>query len=319
MRFVLMVLLVSANAQSKDPLSEELDACERYCASLSKKMLGIRATPFGRSSYRACVCKDERSAPTIASKQANAKVKTAAKKPAPKANKPAQKEPIAPASIDCLSPAVRACFSRQDRFHIPVQGLPAMTPKSGLFNVTIVEVSDYQCPFCGRAQSTLEQIKKQQDQDIRFVFLHNPLTFHRRALPAAKAAQAAHRQNKFWAYHQLLFSRPSDLSDKHFVALAQEIGLDIDRFKKDYADPELANEVANQKELAISRGARGTPSFFINGRPLRGAQPIPKFLSEIRFARAEAVRLRQKGMVDSEAIYQTLIKDGLKQAAARQR
>ena len=315
MRFILILVFFGALVEAKDPLSSELDACEGYCKSLDKDMLGIRRAPFGQSFYRACVCKDERVASPIKARPATTVTQ-------PKANRAAnslENSAILPDSLDCESPAVQACLARPTRMNIPVNGLPSTTPPSGLFNVTIVEVTDYQCPFCRRVQSTLEQIKSEQGIDIRFVFLHNPLAFHARALPAAKAAQAAHRQNQFWAYNHLLFSRPSDFSDAHFIALAEEVGLDINRFKRDYADPELANEVAKQKELAISRGARGTPSFFINGRPLRGAQPISQFLKEIRMARAEAIRLRQRGLTDSEMIYQTLIKDGLKEVPAPQR
>ena len=319
MRSVLLIMLVSLPAQASDPLSDELNACEQYCKDLGRAMLGIRAVPFGGSSYRACVCNDDRATPAVNDSADSTSSNAVGSSPNGQQKSKHQGAARATDVIDCQSADMQACANRPDRYDMPIDKLPVMMPKSGKFNVTIVEISDYECSFCGLAQATLDQIKNEYGHDIRFVFLHNPLTFHFRALPAAKAAQAAHRQNKFWAYHRLLFSHPSDFSDEHFFTLARELGLDVNRFKKDYADPTLATEVARQKELAVSRGARGTPAFFINGRPLKGAQPMPKFLTAIRLARGEALRLRKQGMTDSEAIYKTLTKDGLKRAKAPKR
>ena len=78
-----------------------------------------------------------------------------------------------------------------NRTYVPIDGLPTLTPASGEFNVTIVEISDYDFPFCRRVQSTLEQIRTQQGGDIRFVFVNNPLAFHKRAEPAARRARRA--------------------------------------------------------------------------------------------------------------------------------
>ena len=308
MRTLPLIFFVSATALADDPLSAELAACETFCDAIDQPALGLRAAPFEGGVYRACVCAAQ------AGQEAPALKQPPAAPTAPKEAEPEAAEVIrpkaAPAPIDCDSPQVQACLTKAKRManrtYVPIDGLPTLTPASGEFNVTIVEISDYECPFCRRVQSTLEQIRTQQGGDIRFVFVNNPLAFHKRAEPAARAVLAAQRQGGFWAYHKKLMKKPGDLSDRRLEALALETGLDLKRFRADLADPALAQEVARQKELARSRGARGTPGFFINGRRLRGAQPIRQFLRLIDAARADAKRLRQRGLTDSEAIYREL-------------
>lgn len=143
--------------------------------------------------------------------------------------------------------------------------------------VTIVEVSDFQCPFCGRAIGTIKEIEQKYGNDVRVVFKHNPLPFHARALPAAVASECAREQNKFWPLHDKLFENQRALEDANIESYAKEVGLDLNKFKKCQADAKIKKRIEDDQAVAARLGARGTPAFFINGRFLSGAQPFPNF------------------------------------------
>jgi len=143
--------------------------------------------------------------------------------------------------------------------------------------VEILEFSDFQCPFCSRVNPTLKEIKAAYGDKLRVVFLHQPLTFHQDAKPAAIAAEAARRQGKFWEMHDELFQNQQTLKPADFERHALKIGLDMDTFKKDVADPALTSIVEQHQAIATAVGATGTPAFFVNGKSLRGAQPTPEF------------------------------------------
>ncbi len=143
--------------------------------------------------------------------------------------------------------------------------------------VTIVEWSDFQCPYCSRVTPTMAELTKEYGDKLRVAFKHNPLGFHPRAKPAALAAEAAGRQGKFWEMHDKLFENQKALTDENFVAWAGELGLDVEKFKKDLADPALDKKATAHQQQGMTLGARGTPAFFVNGRFLSGAQPVPAF------------------------------------------
>ncbi len=143
--------------------------------------------------------------------------------------------------------------------------------------VTIVEYSDFQCPFCSRVVPSLDKLFKAYPDKIRIVFKQYPLPFHANARPAAKAALAAGRQNKFWEMHDLLFANQTSLSETNFLAWAKQIGLDVDQFKKDLVDPTLETQIVTDEKEAQGFGISGTPSFIINGTKYVGAYPYEKF------------------------------------------
>lgn len=143
--------------------------------------------------------------------------------------------------------------------------------------VTIVEWSDFQCPFCNRVGPTLDQIQKEYGDKVRIVFKHLPLDIHPDAKAAHAAAEAAHRQGKFWAMHDRIFTNQRDLRPETLEQYAKEIGLDLDRFRKDMAAPDVQARIASDMAQAEKLGVSGTPAFFINGRNLSGAQPFPNF------------------------------------------
>jgi protein-disulfide isomerase len=143
--------------------------------------------------------------------------------------------------------------------------------------VTIVEWSDFQCPFCNRVAPTLAQIEKEYGDQVRIAFKHMPLSIHAQAPQAHAASEAAHRQGKFWEMHDLIFANQRDLSAETLARYAQEIGLDMDQFGKDIAAEDVMKRIDDDLQQASKLGVTGTPSFFINGRYLSGAQPFPNF------------------------------------------
>jgi protein-disulfide isomerase len=143
--------------------------------------------------------------------------------------------------------------------------------------ITIVEWSDFQCPFCRRVGPTLARLEKEYGDRIRIVFKHLPLPMHTRAPAAHAAAEAAHRQGRFWEMHDRIFSDPSKLADAQLTAYARDIGLDVERFERDRVSAEVRSRIEADVAQAGELGVTGTPSFFINGRFLSGAQPYESF------------------------------------------
>lgn len=142
----------------------------------------------------------------------------------------------------------------------PVRGA-AMAP------VTIVEFSDFECPFCGRAAPVLHEAVEEFPGKVRLVFFHYPLPMHEYALPAAKAAVAAQKQGKFWEMHDQLFEYQNELNDTKFKELATKLGLDMKKFEADFASDETEKKVMADRAQGRKVGVDSTPSVFINGRP----------------------------------------------------
>lgn len=136
--------------------------------------------------------------------------------------------------------------------------------------VVIAEWSDFQCPFCSQAASLVDQILEAYPNDVKFVFKNYPLPFHKQGMPAAKAAVAAGKQGKFFEMHDKLFENQRALADDKYAVWAEEIGLNVEQFKKDFEAPETAALITNEMKEAGQVGVRGTPSFFINGKQPAG-------------------------------------------------
>jgi protein-disulfide isomerase len=204
----------------------------------------------------------------------------------------------ASASVPAPSPTAFACAvadappeKDDDGVHAlalddsPVRGNPSAP-------VTIVEFSDFQCPFGGRAQATLDRVRETYGDKVRFVFKNLPLSFHARAEPAAEfalEAAAAKGSKGFWAAHDLLFKNQQRLEDADLSAYAALLGLDAVRVQaaisgKNYATAvpaHAATPLAVDQRLAAEVGATAAPTFFINGRKLVGAQPFERFKAAI--------------------------------------
>jgi protein-disulfide isomerase len=136
--------------------------------------------------------------------------------------------------------------------------------------VTIVEFSDFQCPFCSQAAGLVKQIVEAYPDDVRVVYKNYPLPFHKQALPAAKAAVAAGKQGKFWEMHDKLFENYRTLNDDVYATYASEIGIDVEKFKSDMASDEVKKIVDQDMSDARTAEVRGTPTFFINGKKPQG-------------------------------------------------
>lgn len=160
---------------------------------------------------------------------------------------------------------------------------PSFGPKNA--PVTIVEFSEYQCPFCRRVQETMMELRKRYDGRVRFVYKHFPLeSIHPKARDAARASQAAHEQGKFWEYSEKMWERQEFVGEKLYVEIAQELGLDMDKFNK-ARNSERVNKIVTEDIADGSRaGVRGTPFFLINGAPLSGAVPLDNFVQIIEQA-----------------------------------
>lgn len=143
--------------------------------------------------------------------------------------------------------------------------------------ITIVEFSDYQCPFCRQAEDTVQQLDALYPGKLRIEYRHLPLNFHANAIPAAKAAICAGNQNQFWEYHLLLFGNQKALGPESLLSYATKLDLDSAKFKVCIAAPETLARVNEDIALARSLGVSATPTFFVNGITLRGAPPTEAF------------------------------------------
>ncbi|MFL5427439.1 MAG: DsbA family protein, partial [Myxococcales bacterium] len=190
---------------------------------------------------------------------------------------------------------------------------PSIGPKHA--KVTIVEWSDFQCPFCGRVDPTVRQILSTYKDDVRLVWRNEPLPFHPNALPAAKAAMAAHKQGKFWQMHELMFAHQNELSEAKYEEWAKQIGLDVARWKADKDSPAIAEAIQKDNSYGQQVGANGTPSFFINGKLIAGALPFDTFKTMIDEQIAKANELTKKG-VRPEKLYETIVAENVKAAGS---
>ena len=144
--------------------------------------------------------------------------------------------------------------------------------------VTIVEFSDFQCPFCQRVVPTIDQILIKYPTQVRFVYRHLPLSnIHPRAQAAAEAAACAGNQGNFWDYHDLIFANNRALSDEDLERHASEIGLEMQVFRQCVQNRETQQIVAADAAAAESLRISGTPSFLVNGIPMHGAQSLEVF------------------------------------------
>ncbi|MEO1085893.1 MAG: thioredoxin domain-containing protein, partial [Acidobacteriota bacterium] len=166
--------------------------------------------------------------------------------------------------------------------------------------VTIIEFSDFQCPYCTRGAQTVEQILEKYPNDVKFVFKHFPLGFHPWAKPAAVAANCAANQNQdaFWTLHDKYFEHQKELNVENVMAKSKEFlggsGLDMATWSACAENQESAEYKAaaalvdSDMNLGKSLGVTGTPGFFVNGTFLNGAQPLAAFEPLIQQAKSNS-------------------------------
>lgn len=151
--------------------------------------------------------------------------------------------------------------------------------------LTIVEFTEFQCPYCSRIAPTMQELNKKYPNEIKFVYKHFPLSFHANAQAAAASSIAAHKQGKFWEYRYALATHSRELSDSMYVEVAKQVGLDVDQFKKDMVlDSAMIARIDKDFQLGVKVGVQGTPNFYINGKRQDrfSAELVEKMLKEAK-------------------------------------
>ncbi|MCL2011989.1 MAG: DsbA family protein [Cystobacterineae bacterium] len=165
------------------------------------------------------------------------------------------------------------------KFMLTEEGIEAIGPSVGPHNakVTIVEFSDFECPFCRKGAETIAEVVKAYPTEVKLYFRNFPLKFHAKAPKAAEAALCAHDQGKFWEYHDLLFENQSKLDIEDLKEHAKTLALEALKFAECLDSGRHAETVKKDMRAGKRAGVEGTPAFFINGVLLSGAQPIENF------------------------------------------
>jgi len=170
-------------------------------------------------------------------------------------------------------------FGKNTRVALQTEG--AKVRGAPMAPVTIVEFSDFQCPFCGAAHPELTRLLHEFDGQVKLVFKYFPLSGHDRAMPAARAAEAAARQGKFWEMHDMLFEHQHELEDADFERYASALGLDMDRFRSDIVSSEVQARIDADRAEGEKLKLEGTPTLYVDGRlvhePLKA---LPAYLKE---------------------------------------
>lgn len=132
--------------------------------------------------------------------------------------------------------------------------------------INLVEYGDYQCPVCKMTLPIIKQLRKEFGDKMCFAFRHFPLkTSHPYAFEAAKAAEAAALQSKFWEMHELIYAKQSELNAEIWPQLTEELNLNVAKFNNDFQSPTIEEKVQNEFMAGVRSGVNGTPCFFING------------------------------------------------------
>nr|MBA2565955.1 thioredoxin domain-containing protein [Gemmatimonadota bacterium] len=148
--------------------------------------------------------------------------------------------------------------------------------------VRIVEFADFECPSCGQFYEQTEKALRELYGDrIEWVFLDFPLAQHARAMPAAIAGACAHRQGRFWDYHDALFENQRSMGDGDLRDRAKQVGLDVQAWEKCFTNRETEAEVRQDMKLADDLGVDATPTFYVAGETLKGSMPVTSFMEVI--------------------------------------
>lgn len=152
-------------------------------------------------------------------------------------------------------------------YDLPVGKSPVKGPAEA--TVTMVEFSDFQCPFCARSTPLIDQVIQAYPKELKFVYKEFPLPMHPNAMPASRAAVAAQRQGKYWEMHDKLFANQQALQPDNFKQYAQELGLDVAKFEQDMNSPDVQGQIAEDMQLARQSAVSGTPTLFLNGKKVQ--------------------------------------------------
>jgi RNA polymerase sigma factor (sigma-70 family) len=208
---------------------------------------------------------------------------------------PAPRFTAPPTPATTAAPAKAQPAASLERYRVPLGGGPVLGPADAA--VTVIEFVDYQCPFTARAEAALEAVLADHPSDVRFQVIHRPLLFHPDAAALARAALAADLQGHFWPVHRRLLARPR-WSSADLDQLARSEGLDVERFRADRESQATAQRLSRDETIARGIGVDGAPIFFINGRPLVGAEAPARMPALIAEERASSERLLRAGVPD---------------------
>ncbi len=148
---------------------------------------------------------------------------------------------------------------------------------------TLVEYSDFQCPYCSRAEQTVDALRAKYGNDMRLIYKNNPLPMHPNAMPAAEWFYAAALQSrkKAWKLHDAFFKHQTELGEDFYKKTAKTLGLDVAKLEKDAQSSKVKDRIAQDMAEAKKFGLMGTPGFLINGVPVAGAYPLDYFVELI--------------------------------------
>ncbi len=221
-------------------------------------------------------------------------------------------KPSPVATNETAKPAATAPPARANAataaMRVPIDGLPLVGNDRAL--VTIVEFTDYQCPYCARSQETISALRDTYKDDLRVAVAAHPLPMHDRARPAALAALAAAEQGKLAAMHARLFAGQKALDDAGIQRAATDVGLDVAKFDAARRSSAVAASLDLAEALGRTAGVTGTPTFFVNGRRVVGAQPLEKFRAIVDEEIAKARALVASG-VRREDVYAKILETAL--------
>ncbi len=267
----------AAMAPAPAPVVDEAAVAARVAGAVLARVEGQLDHRFNELTAR--VAKAEA---LIAARPAAPAVPAAAKKPSAKVIAAAKaKEPphrkVEPRKVDAAkAPPVKPTEptaeegqsqlwkERMGTYETKAGPSPAIGSADALVKVFII--SDFQCPVCRRAAEGLETIFDEYPDKVQWIFWHNPLEMHKNALPTAKASMAAFNQGKFWEYHDLLFQNSREVGPSNQMDYASRLGLDLKKFKDDRESAAVLKKLRSDQSAAMMLGARGTPSFVINGK-----------------------------------------------------
>ena len=144
--------------------------------------------------------------------------------------------------------------------------------------VTIVEYSDFECPFCGRFHPTLQQAMSEYEGKVRWVYRHFPLSFHPNAQPAANASECAAEQGKFWEFADNIYGNQEKINDAYYKTVVTSLGLNVSKWEDCYTTKKYDSKIQSQATAGGAAGVNGTPGSFIIGKdgkaiPIQGALP----------------------------------------------
>jgi len=182
----------------------------------------------------------------------------------------------------------------EDPINIAVAGAPVKGPENA--RITLVEFSDFECPYCAAAVREVDAVMAAYPKDVKLIYKQFPLSMHPHAEFAAEASLAAREQGKFWEMYELLFKNSRSLSLNGIFAMANDLGLDMDKFKADLDSGKFKKEV--EKDIADGEAANvyGTPAFYINGKQYNGPVTLaalkPIFTAELKGEKVKTVAAR---------------------------